>query len=478
VIRRALRKAVAALTSAGLALGLLVFLTAWSAVATLVAQGDPASQEVAAWAAAHPAIEPVVAAIGFHQAFSSWLFMACAVLLGVSTALCAWKRTRSAMARSRALARARQLDAGSLAVEHDLEVALDPAMTAAEAVTTASRVLADLGVRTKRRGELLTAVSAPWTAWGSAVFHWSLVALILLVLGGNLFRSDGLMGIPVGQTLADTPVAYGLLHAGPLFNRDGVHRSFRVDAFDPDYTTGGIDRGPSPTVSVLDAAGNAVVTQRVYPNAPLKLGSLTIHAAAYGLATYFSLENTAGAVSGRSLQLVDFSQTASGGTVPVGALQISDSAGRVLVSCAITVPLQGPARNYVQSLPSNPKVRVVAVSPQGGLTVDKLVKVGETVSLPSGDVLKLDQVGYYARLSIVDDATIPFIYAGLVIAMIGLGISTLSRQQAVAATVVEGPDGSSLAVYIRLWRNAATSRAEIAAGLETALRPVKEKSDS
>jgi cytochrome c biogenesis protein ResB len=257
-----------------------------------------------------------------------------------------------------------------------------------------------------------------------------------------------------------------------------VHRSFRVDAFDPDYTTGGIDRGPSPTVSVLDAAGAAVVTQRVYPNASLKRGSLTIHAAAYGIATYFSLENTSGALTGKSMQLVDFSQTASGGTVPVGSLQISDSAGRALVSCAITVPLQGSAGNYVQSLPADPSVRVVATSPQGGPTVDKLVRPGQTVTLPTGDVLKLDQVGYYARLSIVDDATIPFIYAGLVIAMIGLGISTLSRQQAIAATVVEGPDGSSLAVYIRVWRNAAASRTEIAAGLEAALRPVKEKSDS
>jgi hypothetical protein len=57
----------------------------------------------------------------------------------------------------------------------------------------------------------------------------------------------------------------------------------------------------------------------------------------------------------------------------------------------------------------------------------------------------------------------------MVIAMIGLAITLLFRQQLLLATVVEGPEGRRLVAKLRLWRNTPTSRSEITSELTTAL---------
>ena len=106
------------------------------------------------------------------------------------------------------------------------------------------------------------------------------------------------MGVAVGQTKPDAPASYGTVHTGPLHDWRSVHRSIRVDAFDLEFKTGGIDRGPTPTVSVLDGTGQVVKTQRVYPNRPLKTGSLTIYPSTYGLAAAVSIVNTSGVETG------------------------------------------------------------------------------------------------------------------------------------------------------------------------------------
>jgi hypothetical protein len=84
-------------------------------------------------------------------------------------------------------------------------------------------------------------------------------------------------------------------------------------------------------------------------------------------------------------------------------------------------------------------------------------------------------VGYYARLQLVDDPSIPMLYAGLMVAMIGLGIATLTRQQIVSAVVLNAPDGTKLAVRVRLWRNVTTSRGEIESELGRALSVAEER---
>jgi hypothetical protein len=470
VIRKALRKVLNALASAWLAVGTLTFVGLWGIVATAVPQGEASSLAVAAWAKAHPVFEPVVRVLGLHQAFTAWLFLACVALLGVSTVVCSWRRTKTAFPRARALRAAARANAASLAGESEFTIMLAPDAARAEALPAAQEALAELGVRTKMGEGVLRAVSPWWSVWGSAVFHWALVALMLFVLVGNLQRSDGLMGVSVGQTKPDAPASYRVLSTGPLHSWASVHRSFRVDALNPDLMLGGVDRGAVPTVSVLDAAGTVIKKQLVYPNMMLHVGALSINCPAVGLSADIGLESTAGVELGRSYEPIDFSQTATDGTLPVGLLGIFDRSGAVQMRIGVTAPLDKRNGQFGEWIPSVPRAHIVVYAADGATVLDTVIKPGEAVKLPDGRWLKLLGIGWYARLSIVDDWTTPYIYAAMIIGLLGLSISLLARQQLVLAPVVDGPDGPALAVRMRLWRNVPTTRAEIEAALTEALR--------
>lgn len=471
MISKAWRSVVRFLGSAACATWLLVLIGAWSIVATLVPQvSDAGPDAVAAWAAAHPAVEPVAQGLGLHRAFDAPLFMLLVFVLGVSTALCAWERTKFAATKARTLRKAARAEEQSLVDRHDFVVECDPVLSESEVMSIASDTLGRLGVRAKRRGDLLSAVSPEWTVWGSPVFHWALLAIVLAILIGSLQRSEGQMGLAVGQTLPDAPESYGLLFTGPLHDWSRVHRSIRVDAFEPAYHFDGIDRGPTPTVSVLDGSGNPVKTQRVYPNMTLKTGTLTIYPVDFGLAAAVALLDSSGAETGRGVQIVDFDPKAPGGTSPSRYLVVSDAAGNALLKLYVSIPLDGVPGDFEKRLPAKPAARVVATSLEDQVLLDRIAGLGDVVDLPSGGgSLRLLDVGYYARISLVDDWSIPLIYLGLVVATLGLSVATLARQQIVLATTVVRPNGVALAARIRLWRNESSSRSEIEGELTRAL---------
>lgn len=478
MIRNAWRAVARFLTSTYLAIGLLVFIGVWSMVATAVAQGLPSVTAVVAWAAAHPLVEPLVRALGLHQAFTAPLFILSVVLLGLSTALCAWRRTKVAISRARALRTAATADERSLIERHDLEIECDPDLSPSQVLSIASDTLERLGIKTRRRENLLTAVSSPWSVWGSAVFHWALLATVLVILVGQLQRSDGLMGLAVGQTKADAPASYGVLTAGPLHDWTSVHRSIRLDALEPDFKTRGIDVGAVPTVSVLDGAGNVIVAQRVYPNNMLHAGSLSINAPGVGLSVALSLVDPSGAQIARAVQLVDFSQTAPEGTVPAEPLALTDKAGKATMIVRVTVPLDREGGHFGEWIPKQPAARVVVTATDGTPIVNRVVTKGQDVALPGGGAVRLDNVGWYSRLSLVDDWTTPLLYAVLGIGLVGLTMTTVARQQLVLATATDGPDGPKLAVRIRLWRSAPARRTEIGNELERALQGADTEGDS
>ena len=369
------------------------------------------------------------------------------------------------------LREAADADAQSLIDRHDFEITAGPALSRSEVLSATSGTLEHLGVKTKHTGDVLAAVSSPWSVWGSPVFHWALLALAIAVLVGALSRSEGLMGLAVGQAKPDVPESYGVLHAGPLRNWDGTQRSIRVDAFDPEFSTGKIERGPTPTVSVLDGDGRVIETQPVYPNSPLQAGSLTVHPNEYGLSATLVRTDTSGAVTGRSVQLVDFVEAAvEGGTRPVGYVQLSDDAGNPQLKAFVTVPLDRKGDYLLKRVPENPRARVIVKSLDDKTVSDSTVSPGEAIPLPIGGALVVEDIGWYARLNVVHDQSIPLLYVAGLMALVGLTLTLVARQQSIMMTVVDGPEGPKLIAAVRIWRNGSTSRAEIEGELTKALR--------
>jgi hypothetical protein len=478
VIRAAWRRVVRFLGSAALALGLLVFLGVWSAVATVIPQADASGAQLAAWVSAHLALEPVVGVLGLHQAYSAPIFVACVAQLMLCTSLCAWRRTKVAMSRSRALRVADSSDHAAVVAKHDIEIACGPAFDGARVLIVATEILSGLGFRLRRKGELATSVSPVWSVWGSPVFHWALVGFAVVVLLGTLQRSSGLMGLATGQTKPDALASYGVVQAGPLRDWSTVHRSFRVDSLEPDFRIGNLDYGPAPTVSVLDGAGNVIKTQRVYPNMPLQVGSLTIHAPAFGLAATLSLVATGGIQVARGIELIDFSNEATGGTIPAGDLVMADRNGAPELRISTSVPLDRAGGGYAQALPTAPTAHVVIMTMDGHVVQDVVATPGDSIALPMGGVLRLEAIGWYSRLSVVDDSTVPFMYLVLAVAAIGLAVVAFARQQYVLAAVVDGPEGTKLMLSARLWRNSPTTRERMVEALTEALGTAEEGSDS
>ncbi|HZL04185.1 MAG TPA: cytochrome c biogenesis protein ResB, partial [Coriobacteriia bacterium] len=174
MIGRAWRRVLRLLGSPRLALILIGFVGIWSLVATAVPQGPSSMPAVAAWTAQNAFLATLARAIGLHEAFSAPVFIAAAILLALSTAVCSWNRTKVARARSRLLRVAAGSTCESVAAKHDFEVACDRSLSESDVLARASESLEELGITTRRRNGVLVAVSPPWSVWGSPLFHWAL----------------------------------------------------------------------------------------------------------------------------------------------------------------------------------------------------------------------------------------------------------------------------------------------------------------
>ncbi len=454
-------------------MGLLLLLGAWTTAASFVPQNAASADAVLAWRAANPSLLRIVDTLGLHDAFASVPYVALGVFLALCTALCAWRRTGVARRRARRLRDATAGGESAAAASPDLEISLGPNLNQERALEIAADTLRHLGVPTTRRGEVLISVSPWWSVWGTAVFHWALVAVIVTLAVAGLVRAEGQMGVAVGQVRPDQPESYGQLTTGPWYRWDSAERFIRVDGFNIDYQVGGVSRGPTPTVSVLDSDGDVIASRLVYPNHILRQGALSIYPVDYGLSAAIAMLDGTGAEIQRTVQLVDFDGTTPDGTSPISEVGLYGPNGQVLNRLILSVPLDSVDEGFLGRLPETPRARFVILNPDGSLALDEVIEPGQRVQLPAGGELELLGVDYYARLQLVDDPSVPLLYASGVIALVGLGIATLARQMILTVKVEPEGGHARLAVHMRLWRIYSTSRSEIEDRLRRALGAVE-----
>lgn len=464
------RKLVKLLTSAKLAIVLIAFVGAWSTLATMVPQEATQPAEYAEWAAHSPSLVPIVRGVGLHRAFGAPVFVAVVVLLALSSAVCAWNRSRSAVLRSRRLREAAEADRDFVAASPDITIPIADGRDEQAVLAIAGATLCELGVKTRRRDGVLSAVTPWWAIWGSAIFHWALVALVVTVFMGMLLRSEGSMPVPVGDQRPDQEDSYISVESGSLHRWDGKDRVIRVDEFDPAVEKDGLDLGAVPTIAVIDGDGEVLVRQQVYPNKKLHSGSLSIYQPTVGLTVRLALTTKSGKPLPEVVQLVDFSQEETGGTYPVQPMVLSNNAGQVILRMEAMVPLDpDPRGGYGEWIPKRPAARVILTDGDDHRILDEVVAKGESAEIEGGGTLKLVDIGWYSSLVLVDDPTIPYIYATMILALLGLTLSVSTRQQSITVAVVPGPEAARLLVRARLWRYVPTTIDEMREALESAL---------
>lgn len=432
---------------------LLLLVGIWSFIGAIVPQGDAKTSAVAKWALANPVGESIAAIFSLHQAFSSPLFVAMILLLAASTMVCAWRRTKVAIHRSRLLREISDDDARQLAARptFSVEVSAADVLEPAAAVSGAFR---GMGLRVKERDGMVVAVSRPWAVFASPVFHWALFALILAIFAAQMTRSQGLMGVPVDDSRPLAAESYGLLDQGALYRFKRSPMAIRVDKINREYIIDAIDRGPAPTVSILRPDGSVAASQVVYPNNPMRYGSLMIHPGEIGLSPSFALVTKGGKVGERLNLIVDVDETtASGTTAAEFTLGFPDPAEPVIRG-SVTVPL-----NQLEVSSGSPRTAdrraTFVLRPEGGgpVVAEKTLSVGEEIELPDGSKLRLLGVGNYARLSVVDDPSIPLVYALLVVALAAVSVAILGRQSLAVVAVRSDETGLRVVdVWFRDWR--------------------------
>jgi len=439
-----LKSAYRFLRSPRLAIWLLGGLSVYAFISTLVPQEFTNARRAAAWAAANPLAARVARFVGLDDAFASPVFIAAIALLCASTIVCAVARTKSARTAMRSGALSRQ---AIQALEDRPAFVVGPVSEGGEGdvLERVASALSVAGFRVRSGPRLLEGTKRLWGALGSPVFHWALVGLLVVVAAGTLSRAEGLLVIPVGDSVVDETAAYdGRVQEAPLY-RGHSGLEFSAEDFELNTRVGGILQGPTAMI-VLRRDGQEVARRRVYPNSPLRFGSLLVHRSEqWGYAPLISVETSSGEVVGSTRAHILSTSTGPGGIGPA-QLELSGADGAVAV-VAVEIPYEGTAPDGSKALSRSLQLTVRKSGEASSAPV--VVEQGDTIAFGRDYVLRFAERGYFVTVSVADDWSVPWIYGLFVLAGIGVSVALLVPPRRVWVRRVERQGATYLHVRAR-----------------------------
>lgn len=354
--------------------------------------------------------------------YSNPVFILAGAVLTASTAACAWERTGAARRSSPSGVAGPADPVRRTAAASALSVPLPEGVSSAQARRRAESAFADTGLRTVVGEDAVVGWSNSWARWASPVFHWALVALFVLAALGQLMRAEGLMNVVVGGSMTDSAASYAPGSPnGPLFFGRYTGARIGVEALTLDLKAGGSGRGDSPLVTI-SAGGREVARTYVYPNSPASWGPLTIHRDATGPALLVAFRFPNGQVETSVpvfLAPAEADTTASAATASVDFVR-TGTGQRTVVEVEPRAGKRVVLRIRAVSFESPP------------------VAAGETVRLPDGTDMTVVALTTYARLRVVNDWTIPFVFAAFVLIVFAPMNSILWPPRRALAYVVSG----------------------------------------
>jgi cytochrome c biogenesis protein ResB len=413
------------LRSRNLAVWLLVLLAGVAALGTLVPQWKQPA-EVAAWDARHRALAVVVRVLGLHSTYSSPLFLGILVLLWFSTTVCSIDRTRYAVSRMKRRAGIPEPVLARMARAEPLMVVHLERGEAIERVKAALRSMR-LDVRATKRA--VEGEAGRYGPLGSPVFHWSLTLLFVAIVVGQLTHAEGQMGVPVGGELPNVRASYVLYTSGAWHSARYADIQVAVVSVNRDKRRGKLEIGYTPTVEFR--RGDRVLARgESYPNHPFRWGPFLVHYVTNG---YTGLARVTLGDGSASETRLYFDFDSSGG---FGAASLDlPSTGAALR--AVFEPVSGPSKS--RAAQARRRVRASIVS-QGATQTSSIVTEGQPVRFDGGEVT-LSQVDEYARLSVVEDASVLWVYLLFGLATIGIAVATLMPRRAARVLLREGEKG-------------------------------------
>ncbi len=440
------KRLVRALRSRRLAAVLITGLLAYAVIGTLVPRGAATDPSVRTWSTAHPVAAAIAGPLGLFRGFASPLFMATMALLVASTAACATERTVRARRSIQSVTRVPEGLAGHVTEHAQIVLQVADTRDAEDVLFDAARRLRRLRLRVDSGDGLAYGRAGGAGPVASAVFHWAIVGLILVAAAGQATRAEGVMGLPEGERVADERANYRSIAESPLFGARFTGIELVATDIVRHYRVGNVDYGAAPRISAW-RDGDEIASGRVYPNSPLRVGSLLVHMVDFGPAAVVAVERPYGGEIARGTLLLDRSTSTESGTVPQSFVAASSTGGT-----AVEVRLQvltGASSVAATQTPGRSRALVEVLTPESGASTSTVVAEGDTVPLPGGERLRLVQVKDWASVSVANDWSVPFLYGIFVVAVGGLGVAVLAPLRRVGVTIAT-EDGAVI-LRARVW---------------------------
>ncbi|MFG3011496.1 cytochrome c biogenesis protein ResB [Streptomyces cinerochromogenes] len=475
------------LTSMRVALLLLLLLSLGAIPGSLIPQAGADATKVEDFRAAHRTLAPVYDKLGLFHVYSSVWFSAIYILLFVSLIGCIVPRTWQFVGQLRGRPPAAPKRLTRLPAYTTWRTGADPEQVREAALA----LLKKRRFRAHVAGDAVAAEKGYLRELGNLVFHIALIVLLVAFASGQLYKSDGNVLMVEGDGFANTLPMYDDFKSGSLFETDDlVPFSFDLKDFKGTYEASGPNKGTPRTYEArirysVGAYGKEKSTT-VKVNEPLEIDNSKVYLVSHGYAPVVTVRDGKGKVvyhapvpllpldgnvsSQGVVKVMDGYRDAKGKKEQLGFqaffVPTFDARSGTMLSQfpALLNPLLavnayhgdlGVNSGIPQSVYQMDKKHMTAFKDAKGQLLKKLLKPGDTLTLPNGagSVTFEKDIREWAGFEVVQEPGGGWALGGALAAIFGLAGSLFIQRRRVWVRAVTGPDGVTVVEMAGLGRS-------------------------
>jgi len=449
------------LTSMRTALVLLMLLAVASVPGSIWPQRGVDPVRVRQYLDDNPGAGPWLDRLGFFDVYASPWFAAIYLLLMISLVGCIIPRSRQHWRALRAAPPQAPRRLERLPAHRSAVVAADPETVLAAARQLLRRRRYRVRAAEPERGAEVAAEGGYLRETGNLIFHVSLLAVIVFVAVGHLWGWRGEVILPEGETFTSTVARYDTLQPGPWVDENDLE-PFSLTLDDLEVTFESDDQGAQfgaprkflATVSSTAAPGEAPQVQELAVNRPLQFSGTSVYLLGNGYAPVVTVQDAQGQVlySQATPFLPQDNNYASTGAVKVpGADPQVGFYGAFLPTVRFD-PELGPVSDFpglvepalllgmyqselypqgrAQSVYTLDVAAMAPVVGEDGDVARLLIRPGETLDLPGGGTITMEDVVRWGGLAVRHDpGRVPVLVSAIVLLGALVAMLTVRRRR-------------------------------------------------
>ncbi|MEU8583904.1 cytochrome c biogenesis protein ResB [Streptomyces abikoensis] len=490
------------LTSMRVALILLFLLSLATIPGSLVPQTSVDALKAEQWKADHETLASVYDKLGLFHVYSSVWFSAIYILLFISLIGCIVPRTWQFVGQLRGRPPAAPRNLTRMPAHATWHTDAKPE----QVVAAAEKLLKRRRFRVERGAGSVGAEKGYLREAGNLLFHVSLIALLVAFASGQLWKSEGGKLVVEGDGFSNTLTQYDDFKSGSLFRPDDLDKfSFYLDRFSGSYERTGPQKGTprdyAAHITYYEGADGPARKATIKVNEPLETGGSKVYLIGHGYAPMVTVKDGRGNIAFRgpmSALPLDSNVTETavakvgdyrdkdgektqigfkGNFVPTLDLKTGMMASQfpALDNPALVLTAYHGSLGTDSGMPQNvyqlDVTKMKQFTEKDGSPFAKLLKVGDTMTLPDGGSLHFDAIKEWATFQVSQKPGDELALSGAVAALLGLAGSLFIQRRRVWVRATAGADGRTVVELAGLARSESARLPEELASLAAALQP-------